>query len=381
MHRVFARWACRLAATVAALALSAPVAHPAFAESAPDCQFVLGFATMRDLVGPATVGDCLANQQFSAQTGDAFQPTSQGMLVWRHADNWTAFTDGHMTWLNGPFGLERRPNTERLPWEADTTPANEPAPSPSDGGYAAVSAPSPSESLSTPSNVPAQAIEEDVPPAPSLEIAGQTIVQLGKNVWITGELRNHGPGIAYGYVVKALFWDQWGNAIASGQYSMSSLVPKANGAPIAPGESAPFKIVVGVAEFARVEVTVGPNKGAIGPGRDGAVRTIPVQDLMLTLENKSGTAVAHGTGVLKNDTQRLFRGTQVLVWFLDGNGQVFDQVLKSVGVKDIELGALVLRPGQPAKFDLTSANSKANSAIAGIKAVKAIAFAQETDLP
>jgi plastocyanin len=39
--------------------------------------------------------------------------------VWRKADNWTAFTDGHQTWLNGPFGLQRRLNTTRFAWEGD----------------------------------------------------------------------------------------------------------------------------------------------------------------------------------------------------------------------------------------------------------------------
>jgi hypothetical protein len=40
------------------------------------------------------------------------------LLVWRKADNWTAFTDGYRTWLNGPQGLQQRLNTELFPWEA-----------------------------------------------------------------------------------------------------------------------------------------------------------------------------------------------------------------------------------------------------------------------
>jgi hypothetical protein len=60
--------------------------------------------------------------------------------VWRKADNWTAFTDGYRTWVNGPAGLVRRLNTERFPWEGDagapgttllgTSPVPRPTPAP-----------------------------------------------------------------------------------------------------------------------------------------------------------------------------------------------------------------------------------------------------------
>jgi plastocyanin len=92
----------------------AAVAHA----QAPGCQFVLGFATLRALIGPAIVGDCLEDQRFAAN-GDAVQQTTGGLLAWRKADNWTAFTDGARTWINGPQGLVQRPNTTRFPWEGD----------------------------------------------------------------------------------------------------------------------------------------------------------------------------------------------------------------------------------------------------------------------
>ena len=41
------------------------------------------------------------------------------MLVWRKADNWTAFTNGYWTWINGPGGLVKRLNTQRYSWEAN----------------------------------------------------------------------------------------------------------------------------------------------------------------------------------------------------------------------------------------------------------------------
>ena len=89
--------------------------------AAAECQFVLGFATLRDLIGHEIVGECLENEHHGAN-GDALQRTSGGLLVWRKADNWTAFTDGYRTWINGPNGLVQRHNTERFDWEHDYAP-------------------------------------------------------------------------------------------------------------------------------------------------------------------------------------------------------------------------------------------------------------------
>lgn len=104
-------------AAVAALAIAGVTAVPALAQ-APGCQFILGFETLRNLIGPAIVGQCLEDQRFAAN-GDAQQQTTGGLMAWRKADNWTAFTDGYRTWLNGPNGLQSRLNTERFAWEGD----------------------------------------------------------------------------------------------------------------------------------------------------------------------------------------------------------------------------------------------------------------------
>ena len=89
--------------------------------AAAECQFVLGFMTIRDLIGHDIVGECLENEHYEAN-GDSLQQTTGGLLVWRKADNWTAFTDGYRTWINGPNGLVQRLNTERFEWEADYAP-------------------------------------------------------------------------------------------------------------------------------------------------------------------------------------------------------------------------------------------------------------------
>ncbi|MDE2817297.1 MAG: hypothetical protein OXM03_07175 [Chloroflexota bacterium] len=110
-----------------------------------DCQFVLGFKTLRDLVGHETVGECLENEHHDAN-GDSVQHTTGGLLVWRKQDNRTAFTDGYRTWINGPNGLQQRLNSERFAWEHDYAP----------GGGIATPTPTP---IPTPSPTPTQRID------------------------------------------------------------------------------------------------------------------------------------------------------------------------------------------------------------------------------
>ncbi len=88
------------------------VASPA----AADCEYKLGFKLLHDLI-PEVVGVCKGDETHNATNGDALQETVNGLLVWRKADNWTAFTNGNMTWLNGPCGVESRRNEEAFPWE------------------------------------------------------------------------------------------------------------------------------------------------------------------------------------------------------------------------------------------------------------------------
>ena len=110
------------------------------------CEFQLGFSLIQQAI-PDQVGACLENEYFNTANGNSEQHTTArgagGLLVWRKADNWTAFTDGYQTWVNGPFGIEARLNTERFPYESDPpvtpttvptavpTPAATPTPAPS----------------------------------------------------------------------------------------------------------------------------------------------------------------------------------------------------------------------------------------------------------
>ena len=125
-------------ATVHAATTPQPAATSA---TAADCQFVFGFKSMRDAIGQDVVGECLENEHRNANGDSVQQRTTGGLLVWREADNWTAFTDGHHTWVNGPDGVRKRLNTERFPWESDYAP----------GGGVATPTPAPT---ATPAPVP-----------------------------------------------------------------------------------------------------------------------------------------------------------------------------------------------------------------------------------
>ena len=105
--------------------VAALAAQPAAAQAA--CGYQLGFKLIADQI-PGLVGACLENEHANPANGDALQRTTGGLLVWRKADNFTAFTDGYRTWVNGPYGLQQRLNTETFDWERAPAAAPPPAP-------------------------------------------------------------------------------------------------------------------------------------------------------------------------------------------------------------------------------------------------------------
>ena len=82
--------------------------------AAQDCSFQLGFKALHDLI-PAVVGECLENEHHNPETGLTQQATSNGLLTWRKADNWTGFSDGRHTWVRGPAGVRQWANDEHFP--------------------------------------------------------------------------------------------------------------------------------------------------------------------------------------------------------------------------------------------------------------------------
>lgn len=101
-----------------ALIIALATLLPAVPAHAANCQYVLGFKALHDLI-PQVVGDCLVDEHHNPTNGDGLQETTKGLLAWRKLDNWTAFTDGYRTWVNGPYGIQKRLNTQRFPWEGD----------------------------------------------------------------------------------------------------------------------------------------------------------------------------------------------------------------------------------------------------------------------
>ena len=84
---------------------------------AQTCEFHSGFRTLRDLL-PDLVGECLENERTTVEGTQ--QRTTGGLLVWRQADNWTAFTDGYRTWSISPQGLQQQSNAASFGWQRTT---------------------------------------------------------------------------------------------------------------------------------------------------------------------------------------------------------------------------------------------------------------------
>ena len=117
------KWLVLLGMVIAS-SIAMPSPNVAFAQTQP--RFVLGFKTLADMI-PKVVGKPLESEHFDPLRGDALQKTTRGLLVWRKIDNWSAFTDGSTTWINGPHGLQERPNGQRFPWESQSTEAAAPS--------------------------------------------------------------------------------------------------------------------------------------------------------------------------------------------------------------------------------------------------------------
>jgi phosphohistidine phosphatase SixA len=103
--------------TVASVASVPTTGQPGPAQA--DCSFAHGFATMSELVGPATVGACTENERQIAGNGNAEQSTTNGMLVYRAIDGRVLFSNASQTWINRDGTSITRSTNQRLEWEGD----------------------------------------------------------------------------------------------------------------------------------------------------------------------------------------------------------------------------------------------------------------------
>ena len=141
---------------LATMAAATILVGAALAQTEPE--FRLGFKALADQI-PDVVGRPVEDEHWDA-SGDLLQRTTTGLMVWRRSDRWTAFTDGHTTWILGPYGLQSRLNSEIYPWER-VLPGPAPAPEPTappPGPALPTAAPPPP----TPTPFPASAYSPDV---------------------------------------------------------------------------------------------------------------------------------------------------------------------------------------------------------------------------
>src|SRR5438093_112599 len=112
-----ARWAAVTAAS--ALGLASLLPQGAGAQPAPSCNFRSpGLGDFVPIVSTDIVGSCRENEHPNLYNGNTEQLTANGLLYWRACDNISVFTDGSVTWINGPFGVQNRLSAEApFDWE------------------------------------------------------------------------------------------------------------------------------------------------------------------------------------------------------------------------------------------------------------------------
>ena len=307
-------------------------------------QFKLGFKTLADTI-PNVVGVPLENEHY-ASNGDSLQQTSTGLMVWRKADNWTAFTDGSESWVNGPNGLQERSNDQRFPWEAQTTaPAATVTPGPSP---TATPAPAPS-----PTPIPKPTLQSSQPNV----IQGQGLSD--KSVWVLGELRNDGSTPAYNVTVTASLVSSSGAAVGTANQVFAYL---------GPGDSVGYRIeVANPAPYVRADVFT--DSSATGFASYGDVPVQWVKNEQVATQQGTSTYVQYQfTGNLNNTTQQSVSLNAVYAWFLDDQNRVVWADFTYL------TGRLV--SGDSATFMITTPLDRDNPQVRGITQVRFYAAGQ-----
>ncbi len=325
------RWAWSL---LAAAAIGVVLGGVALAETAP--QFKLGFETLARLI-PDIVGAPVEEEHYAAN-GDSLQRTTAGLMVWRKADNWTAFTNGYRTWVNGPLGLQQRLNTERFDWEAADQTV-QPTPS-----ATAVPMPTPT---AQPSPTPLLKA--------TLRASAPNLVQgkglMADTVWAMGEIRNESVLPAYNVVATARVLSPAGAVLGTASQAFAYL---------GPGDTVGYRIELrNVSDYATAEVSLDSSAGGFARFGKGSIAWVKN-------ERVEGTASAGSryefTGTLNGTGPSSVALNAVYVWFLDAQGRV---VWMDTSYVTLALGA-----GDSFTFVIRTPWSRDNPRIAAVQEVR-----------
>jgi hypothetical protein len=93
------------------------IASAQVAAAQAGCRLDSRFVALRDQI-PDVVGECAEASRVNASNQNVEQKTTKGELVWRSRDNRAVFTNGSLTWIIGPNGLQSRSNSTTFDWEA-----------------------------------------------------------------------------------------------------------------------------------------------------------------------------------------------------------------------------------------------------------------------
>ncbi len=322
---------CLMAAAAAATVFGGAV----LAQEKPE--FRLGFAGLAARI-PDVVGQPLENEHHNPLNGDSLQQTTTGLMVWRKADNWTAFTDGFRTWIDGPLGIQERRNEERLDWESRATPVPAPMPSPT-----AAAAPSP-----TPAPSPTQA------PKPNLRILQSNVLQgqglEANSVWVMGEVRNDGVGPAYNVTVTARLLTESGSVAGTASQVFAFL-----GA----GDTVGYRVEVrSVTAYALADVSADSSSSGFA-----AFSRLPIAWVKNEQVGDSQSGIRYEfAGTMNNGGSQPVSLNAVYVWFLDDQNRVVWM--------DYTYVPNALAPGDSSTFTVRTARDRENPWISSISQVR-----------
>lgn len=331
-----------------------------YAQAEPE--FNLGFKALADQI-PSVAGNPLEDEHYGPN-GDSLQQTTTGLMVWRKADNWTAFTNGDRTWVNGPDGVQDRPNSERFSWEADKAPA--PAPD-----QPSAAAPTPAPVLSypqTPPPMPTVAPPPASTPQPRANVrvlSTNTMpgTELDANtVYVTGEIVNDGPSPAYNVTVNAQLVATSGSLTGTATQAFPYL-----GAGDRIGYRVGIKILTPYTDDRGVVTVTGQTTSPTRYQMLSVAGKAMVKSTQGIAKNGTESMSLHFPGTITNTTNSTMTLNVLYVWFLDELGNV-------VWADFTFIAPNGLAPGGTFDFDVESARSRYLPKATSITQVQAYAY-------